>query len=476
VDLFGRVLTVEASKAEWEAVMKEIERFRLYKAEYDRAADMVSLQEINAVIEAHIEDDDVVYALVYPAAWKYLEPHVTEMGDKLKAQFEAYRDIKVRDHGYTLRDYQVEAVKTFMMRKAATVALPTGAGKTVVALEVIKRIAKRTLVLVPTRVLAKQWKERLEKFVDAGLYPDEKDADVVIATYQSFRHWSDFRDFYLVIADEGHHLPAQKWWQIAKYNIFPSRLVLTATPYRSDKNHVAILWWTVHQLYRKTYTELMEKGYLARLEIKVVWVNPRNQTRLMELESLYESLRGQDKRTARVKWQMKKLLLTDLAKVEAVRYLVGLHRDEKKIIFVPTIEAAKLYYNSLIDHRPAVLVGQGREREFPGARTIDDFRAGATKLLIATQAGEEGVDIPDASVEIMLDAPSDRQLIQRIGRVARPKPNPAVVYFVFAKGARLDIRAWKRLKISLYEAGIDVKPQHYEYVPDKNELTDPNFS
>jgi superfamily II DNA or RNA helicase len=47
----------------------------------------------------------------------------------------------------------------------------------------------------------------------------------------------------------------------------------------------------------------------------------------------------------------------------------------------------------------------------------------------------EGVDVPDANVAIVVSGSSaSREYIQRLGRVLRPKPRSAVLYEIISRG------------------------------------------
>lgn len=61
-----------------------------------------------------------------------------------------------------LKDFQVEAVKAILRRDFGTLAAPTGAGKTIMALAVIAARRQPTLVVVHTKELLYQWLERIE--------------------------------------------------------------------------------------------------------------------------------------------------------------------------------------------------------------------------------------------------------------------------------------------------------------------------
>jgi superfamily II DNA or RNA helicase len=63
-----------------------------------------------------------------------------------------------------LRDYQDEALNSWKLAgRRGVVVLPTGAGKTVLALKAIEELGEATLVVVPTLVLVDQWRERLKE-------------------------------------------------------------------------------------------------------------------------------------------------------------------------------------------------------------------------------------------------------------------------------------------------------------------------
>jgi len=130
----------------------------------------------------------------------------------------------------------------------------TGLGKTVVAAEVIRRMApKRTLVLAPRAELIYQAKQRIEQFT--GLQCDIEMADqranrhftckapVVISTIQTQYANGNNRvfppgDFGLLVVDEAHHFIAPAYRRIIDhYRQNPNLkcLGLTATPNQTDK-------------------------------------------------------------------------------------------------------------------------------------------------------------------------------------------------------------------------------------------------
>src|SRR5207253_6082974 len=79
--------------------------------------------------------------------------------------------------------------------------------------------------------------------------------------------------------------------------------------------------------------------------------------------------------------------------------------------------------------------------------TLDAFRSGTYTKLVTGRVLNEGVDVPDANVAIVVSGSSTpREYIQRLGRVLRPKPGEAVLYEIIARGT-VEERAAKARRV-----------------------------
>ncbi len=116
------------------------------------------------------------------------------------------------------------------------VVLPTGAGKTLVALSAIAELGVSTLIIVPTRILLDQWTRTLEA---AWPHPvgrlgdgDYRVAPITVATYASAVTWAPrIGDrFGLAIVDEAHHVGAWCPAEILEMLVAPSRLASPQRP------------------------------------------------------------------------------------------------------------------------------------------------------------------------------------------------------------------------------------------------------
>ena len=125
-------------------------------------------------------------------------------------------DIDVPFEG-SMRDYQVNIVNTYLKEAhksgCGLLEIPCGRGKTVMALNIISQLQKKTLVIVHKEFLMNQWIERIEQFLPSarvgkiqGQILDIKDKDIVIGMLQSLSMkdypGGTFDSFGLTISDE----------------------------------------------------------------------------------------------------------------------------------------------------------------------------------------------------------------------------------------------------------------------------------
>jgi len=97
------------------------------------------------------------------------------------------------------------------------------------------------------------------------------------------------------------------------------------------------------------------------------------------------------------------------------------------------------------------LVGQATREKDKGltqkkqTAILDDFRSGTFNVLVATQIGEEGLDIVECDVVMFYDTvPSAIRYIQRRGRTGRKGPGEAII--LIAKGTRDEAYYWISLR------------------------------
>lgn len=364
------------------------------------------------------------------------------------------------------RDYQTAAVQAWQKAGVrGVVVLPTGAGKTFVAALAIAQMQVATLVIVPTIDLLQQWQTALANFyglkdkeaigVFGGGRHDLK--PLTIITYDSaIIHTRHLNRFGLLVFDEAHHLPAESYKAAAEGAFAPYRLGLSATPERADNRHMLLESLIGPEVYRQMPHELTRQKFLAAYKEKKIFVELTEDeraeyNRLMETyrkyinrqrfasgtymrfaggQNLYQMLvmksgRDPQARAALLAHQKaRQLALNAEAKLHVLEELLELHQNDKVIIFSE--------FNSVVDEvNRRYFVPSITYKTRPDERKtiLDRYRAGQYSKLVSGRVLNEGVDVPDANIAIVISGNStSREYIQRLGRVLRPKQSEAILY------------------------------------------------
>jgi superfamily II DNA or RNA helicase len=173
-----------------------------------------------------------------------VEDHVLDASDRAASEA-GLPDALATD--YDLRTYQREALDAWRdAGDRGVLELPTGAGKTVIAIRAMVELGVPTLVVVPTVDLLDQWQRELAREFDVPIGRlgggEQRVEDVTVATYDSaYLRADELGDrFGLVVFDEVHHLGAEGYQDIARLMAAPDRLGLTATFERPDGAHEAV--------------------------------------------------------------------------------------------------------------------------------------------------------------------------------------------------------------------------------------------
>lgn len=357
------------------------------------------------------------------------------------------------------RPYQREALQRWLAADGrGVVVLPTGAGKTVVAMMALEAVGARTLVVVPTIELLQQWRETL---IGALGLPAESVGmvgggshdmrPVTVMTYQSAALPSRrLDDFGLVIFDEVHHLPAASYRRIVRRVSAPYLLGLSATTERMDGRERDLDALVGPEVYHRLPAELAREKHIASFTEKRIYVDltPEERARYEAMVADYRwylaTRRGhsapgaaafQDlirrsavdpaaRQALQSHHQARLIALNAHAKIEQVRALLQRHGQEKVIVFSE--------YNAIVETISRTLLLPSITYKTPARErrlVLEGFRSGRFSKLVTGRVLNEGVDVPDASVAIVVSgSAATREYVQRLGRVLRPKPTGAMLY------------------------------------------------
>ena len=351
-------------------------------------------------------------------------------------------------HAYDLRPYQEAAVAAWRdAGDRGVIELPTGAGKTVVAIDVIAERGVPTLVVVPTIDLVEQWRRELEtEFgVAVGQFGggEQTREPITVSTYDSayLRAEEVGGEFGLAVFDEVHHLGGEGYRDAARLVAAPARLGLTATFERPDGAHDVVAELVGPKVYEAVVDDLAGE-HLADYEVRRIEValGPDEREAYEDAQGTFVdylkrsnlSLRsGSDYRKlvmrsgtdpkAReallAKQRARRIMMNADAKVGTLGRLLDRHRDDRVIVF--TAHTDLVYRLSERYLVPAITseTGTAERREI-----LERFRDGTYSRVVTANVLDEGVDVPDANVAIVLaGSGSEREFTQRLGRVLRPK-------------------------------------------------------
>jgi superfamily II DNA or RNA helicase len=352
-----------------------------------------------------------------------------------------------------LRPYQAAALYAWQAAgRRGVVSLPTGSGKTWVALAAMASLAVPTLCVVPTRVLMHQWRRVLGRVYDGpvGAWGDGQRRlyPVTVTTFESaYRHMAGWgQRFGLVVVDEAHHFGQSTRDLLLEMSAAPARLGLTATPSAPGPQSERLDELLGRVVFRARLAEL--KGqYLAdfdRLTL-VLELSPEERS-AYDLEYgafrafylpyrqqhpggtwadfLRVAVREDDGRRALAAWRAsRRLLAFHRSKAEALRWLLAEHRERRVLIFTPDNDTA---YRVAAEHLVMPITCDiGRAER---ARCLELFRDGRLRALVSSRVLNEGLDVPEADVGIIVGGSSSaREYLQRLGRILRPAPGKHAV-------------------------------------------------
>ncbi|WP_328821220.1 DEAD/DEAH box helicase family protein [Natronorubrum halalkaliphilum] len=353
------------------------------------------------------------------------------------------------------------ALESLARAPAGVLELPTGSGKTVIALKAIERLGVPTLVVVPTIDLLEQWQRELEDEFDCEIGRfgggEQRFGPITVSTYDSAYLKADSVGdrFGFVVFDEVHHLGGEGYREIARLLAAPARLGLTATFERPDDAHEIIEEIAGPLVYRVAVDELagdhLATYDLKRLEVALTPAEreayERNQETFtdylarsnirMQSGSDYQELvkrSGNDpeaRKALLARQRAREIMLGSDAKLEALEEILDDHRGERTIVFTAhndlAYDVSERFLIPTITHQ----TGAAERREI-----LERFREGTYTRIATSNVLDEGVDVPDASVAVVLSGSgSEREFTQRLGRILRPKTDRsrAVLYEVLSK-------------------------------------------
>ena len=425
----------------------------------------------------------------------------------------------------SLRQWQREALKAWNENgRKGLVEAVTGTGKTWLGLAAVAEelnFGGKVAVIVPTIELQRQWSEALQRsfpniqigFLGNGSHEDLLSCDVLIAiVHSASQHDLGLQDheFGLLIADECHRYGTDIFMG-ALEDGFNSRLGLTATRERSDGGHKELEDYFGKVVYTLGYRESIDCGYIAEIKVAQIAVNltvdeqfefdelsevitksqfelskrfglkvdpyPHFMTEIVRIKKegdMRDSMAAGRYLSAISK--RKALLANTPEKLKVVKHLKGSISDSNgTLFFTETIAGAEAICDELKQVGVSAatihsgLKPQERYSAFLG------FQEKRIQALTAAKVLDEGIDVPEADLAVIISASKTRrQMIQRMGRVIRVKPDGRKARFVFVYVANTSEDPLSGAHDEFWNEVLSVatSSKHFELPKEIRELTD----
>lgn len=366
----------------------------------------------------------------------------------------------------------------------------TGAGKTMLAVKAMEKLRQDcgedlwVAIVVPTRALMMQWSRVLRsRFLekDASVSPVYQIYVVNSARYQLARRiLAKIRDGETVflIADECHRYASEENRKIFEFvphveNMSGRYCSLGLSATLQDKDSVEMLEAVLGRVtFRYSYQKALQEGVIAEFSLVQIAIHFQRDEReaYQELSDRMKTFRRQlyfrypllknggvsffavlqmlakeENVTGRLaksylyfSWQRKRLVCMARNRLFCVCELLhGIDVGKRVLIFSESIEQAELLYGMLKeDYGDRVGRYHSKAGKQANENALERFRNGDIFILIACKALDEGIDVPDAGIGIILSGTGmERQRIQRLGRILRRSEGKetAVLYYLFVK-------------------------------------------
>lgn len=379
-----------------------------------------------------------------------------------------------------LRDYQEKALKAWIKAGyKGTIVLPTGSGKTIVAIKAISHLNQASLVVVPTLDLVEQWRRRLEEEfrVDVGVYGggEHELKGVTVATYDTayLRANELGNKFRLVIFDEVHHLPALGYSSIAEMFAAPYRLGLTATYEREDGLHAGLPRLVGGKIFEMGVEKLAGK-HLAEYDLQVIPTSLTDEEKreydehynaylgylraskiVLRSQADFQRLimrSGRDPRARAAllaRHRARLVALNSSSKLQALKEILERHDGGRVLIFT---EHNELVHRISREFLIPSITHKTPKEEREG--NLDSFRTGEYRAIVTSKVLDEGVDVPEANVGVILSGTgSKREYRQRLGRILRKREGKRAVLYEIVSERTTEVRTSKKRHAATKRAG-----------------------
>jgi superfamily II DNA or RNA helicase len=403
---------------------------------------------------------------------KIYVPHyygVKEFGEPKQSRISQGENIDIYFQG-ELRSFQQNIVQAYIEHvsiqndtnssNGGLIELPCGQGKTVIGLNILSVLKKKTLIIVNKEDLMRQWIERIEQFLPnarvgkiQGQMIDIDDKDIVIGMLQSLSMKeypeSVFQSFGLTIIDEVHHISSQTFSNALFKIVTKYMLGLSATMNRKDGTSYVFKMFLGDVIYKG---KREDKFHVC---VRAIEYSVHDE----EFNEIITDYRGKVQYSSMIS----KLCQYNRRTEFILRVLTDMITENPKqqIMILAHNKNMLKYMHDAIKHRNIGSVGY-----YVGGMKESALKESALKpIIIATYSmASEGLDIKTLTTLIMATPKTDIE--QSVGRILREKhSNPIVVDIIDAHEPFRN--QWKKRKTFYRKEGYKILyTKSKDYQPD----------
>ena len=342
-----------------------------------------------------------------------------------------------------LRPYQQQAVESICSRSFGVLEAGTGSGKTIMALAAVCRRRQPTIVIVHTKELLYQWRDRIEEFmnIEAGLIGDGKYEvrPLTVAIVNTARNRAEelVPEFGHLIVDECHRVPATLFTDVVSRFDSYFLLGLSATAFRSDEGMTRLIYYFMgDRIHSVDPMQLKVSGAVLKPKI-IRTTTDFSYAYRGDYQALITALTRHEGRNRQIA-------------ADILNHVAG-DPDSTALVVSDRVSHCQVFVDLLQRHQVSVQLLTGQIPPERRNQIVADVQSGRVQVLVATlQLISEGFDCSGLS-SLFLTTPItfEGRLVQVIGRILRPAENkvPQVYDYVDDQVAALRRSAAARQKV-----------------------------
>lgn len=390
----------------------------------------------------------------------------------------------------TLFDWQRRAIKYFFENNCKAVyEIPTGAGKTICAIELIKQIINiepdvRVLIVVPKNVILETtWFKELYdggfSLRDVGVYYGniKEYGKITITNMQNLQR-IPLELFKVIILDEIHNYGTKRLLEILQQD-FKYMIGLSATVERMDNKHWDLLKLFDYNLFTYSPQQALQEGILNRFNFTNISVDldeetfEKYTTLTQDLNVIFQAgggyIRIMKSKNSGLKYKMlakmnerKEIINNYPRKFDIIKILAEKHKEDKIIVFNEFNQQTNKCYWYLLDVGVKACIVHSSIPMKVREQNMMDFKQDKYNIMLTSKVLDEGYNLPKIDTGIVMAGNSSaRQTIQRLGRVLRRKNKPSNLYQIYCKETVEENYAMERSKL-FKELCSDYKYMHFD--------------